>query len=305
MDMLRWKQAFVDGSIPHAVLVAGVEGSGKKAFARRAAAWFLLGSDDVGALADCPFLLVADSPTAEDVRLMAQELMQQTYARGRRVLLIPDAHRLNEYAQNALLHTIEEPPADALVLLTGNETGVLPTIRSRCMVLRMGAEPERAVAARLVKAGAAAANAALAAHLAGGVYGVAERYATDEFCAFAGDADALLLRLLAHEPCYPEAAQLITRREEGADGKKRQRVSPDALSDLCDVFLSRLTDAAHAAVGAPCGDAVGQKIAAGFTLRQIQRMIGVVLDAKRGLAFRAAPQQALDAMLAKLSLIIE
>ncbi len=305
MDVMRWKQAFLDGRLPHAVLIAGVEGSGKKTFARLAAAWFLLGNDDVGALAGCPFLLEAGSMAAEDVRRLAQELMNETYARGRRVLLLPDAHRMNEQAQNALLHTIEEPPEDALVLLTGNEMGILPTIRSRCMTLRLGAKPESEIAGRLVKAGVEPAAAARAAHLSGGVYGAAERYAAEAFGVFADEAERLLLRLLAHDPCYAEMAQLITRREDGADGKKKTRVSADALGDLCDVLLSHLTDAAHASVGAARSGAIGQKIAAGFTLAQIQGMIGVVLDAKRSLAFRAAPQQTLDAMLARISLILE
>lgn len=305
MDVLRWKQAFLDGNLPHAILIAGVEGSGKKAFARQAAAWYLLGGDNVDALAGCPFLLTMESTAAEDVRRMAQELMDETYARGRRVLLLPDAHRLNEQAQNALLHTIEEPPAGALALLTGNETGILPTIRSRCMILRMGAQTEQETVKRLQAAGVEQTAAARAAHLSGGVYGLAERYADAAFGTFAEEADALLARTLARDPCYAEAAQLITRREDGADGKKKLRVSPDALADLCDIWISRLTDAAHAAVGAPCGEAVAQKIAAGFTLQQIQRMIGMILDAKRSLTFRAAPQQALDALLAKISLILE
>lgn len=305
MDILRLQQMFQNGELPHAVLIAGVEGSGKNTLARRAAAWYLLGNDDVDALAGCPFLLTTPSAAVEDVRRLAQELMDQTFARGRRVLLLPDAHRLNEQAQNALLHTIEEPPEGALALLTGNEAGILPTIRSRCMILRMGAQPEDEVAKRLLEAGVQPVAAARAAHVSGGVYGVAERYASDAFCAFAADADALLLRVLTRDPCYAEAAQLVTRREDGADGKKKPRVSPEALTDLCDLFLSRLTDASHTALGAGGGDAVGQKIAAGFTLQQIQRMIGVILDAKRSLTFRAAPQQALDAMLARISLILE
>lgn len=303
LDILRWKQAFTDGRLPHAILIAGAAGSGKKAVARTAAAWYLFGCDDTAALDGCPFLFTTDSAAADDVRDMAHEFMGETYARGRRVLLLPDVHLLNEHAQNALLHTIEEPPADALVLLTGNETGILPTIRSRCMILRMGAVEERDVCARLERAGVSRERAARAAHMANGVPGVAERYATDEFSAFADAADAILLRWLSGDPCYAEAAQLVTKREEGDDGKKKQRVSADAVSDLCDVFLSRLTDAMCAATGAPCADGTGRKIASGFTLQRISRMIGLVLDAKRGLTFRAAPQQTLDAMLAKISLV--
>ena len=301
MELMRWKQAFCDGSLPHAVLIAGVEGSGKKAFARRAAAWFLRCGDDTAALDACPMFLTTDSTAAEDVRLLAGELMAETFQRGRRCLYLPDAHRLNEQAQNALLRTIEEPPADALVLLTGNETGLLPTIRSRCMILRTGAEEERAVAARLTEGGISPADAARAAHRAGGVSGTASRYAAAEFAAFADAAEALLCRVTAGDPAYADAARLITRKEAGEDGKKKARVSAELLSDLLDVFLGCLTDALRRCTGMGEAGATGDKIAAGFTLGQIQGMINVVLEAKRLMTFRAAPQQALDGVLAGLA----
>ncbi len=301
MELTRWKQAFCDGSLPHAVLIAGVEGSGKKAFARRAAAWFLLGSDDTAALDACPVFLTTDSTAAEDVRRLAGELMAETFQRGRRCLYLPDAHRLNEQAQNALLRTIEEPPTDALVLLTGNETGLLPTIRSRCMILRTGSEDERSVAARLTEDGVSPAAAARAAHRAGGVSGTASRYAKEAFASFADEAELLLCRVTAGDPAYADAARLVTRKEAGDDGRKKTRVSAELLSDLLDVFLCCLTDALRRSADMDTAGETGDKIAAGFTLGQIQGMINVVLDAKRLMTFRTAPQQTLDGVLAGIA----
>jgi len=60
------------------------------------------------------------------------------YEGKRRVVVIDDAHSMNPSAQNALLKTLEEPPASSmLVLVTPTPGGLLPTIRSRCQTLRL------------------------------------------------------------------------------------------------------------------------------------------------------------------------
>lgn len=69
----------------------------------------------------------------EDVRDVLRELALLPYGGHRRVLIVRDAHRLTEESQNALLKTLEEPPAYACIVLVTHEAGrLLPTIRSRC-----------------------------------------------------------------------------------------------------------------------------------------------------------------------------
>lgn len=60
--------------------------------------------------------------------------------RGRRkVAVLEDADFLNEEGANALLKTLEEPPSGCIVMLIGtSEQKQLPTIRSRCRIIRMG-----------------------------------------------------------------------------------------------------------------------------------------------------------------------
>ncbi len=65
------------------------------------------------------------------------ELSMSPQASERRVALINDAHRMNQEGANALLKTLEEPPSHALILLVcDNPDSLLPTIRSRCQVIR-------------------------------------------------------------------------------------------------------------------------------------------------------------------------
>ncbi|MEJ7713390.1 MAG: DNA polymerase III subunit delta' C-terminal domain-containing protein [Pyrinomonadaceae bacterium] len=70
-----------------------------------------------------------------------RELERESYSRpfegAARVLLIEDADRLNDVAANALLKTLEEPPSSShLILITSRPAALLPTIRSRCQMLR-------------------------------------------------------------------------------------------------------------------------------------------------------------------------
>ena len=69
----------------------------------------------------------------------AVDWVAQTSSRGRaKVLVLHPAEKLNLYAGNALLKTLEEPPAGVRIILTASDpANVLPTVRSRCQILRL------------------------------------------------------------------------------------------------------------------------------------------------------------------------
>ena len=78
----------------------------------------------------------------EDVRPLS-DLLHRTAAGGWRVVVIDGADHLNRHAANALLKLLEEPPNKVLILLTCSALGrLLPTIRSRCRLLRLPALDE-------------------------------------------------------------------------------------------------------------------------------------------------------------------
>lgn len=65
---------------------------------------------------------------------------------GGKVFIVDEAELLNPAGQNALLKTLEEPPdGTTLILVTGNEDRLLPTIRSRCMRIAFSPLPDSAV----------------------------------------------------------------------------------------------------------------------------------------------------------------
>ncbi len=90
------------------------------------------------------------------------------------------SRRPNASAANALLKTLEEAPAHAILLLT-TETGeqLLPTIVSRCEVIRLRPVPVERLEAALKERGAEAQTAKLVAHLSGGRPGAAFKMLAD------------------------------------------------------------------------------------------------------------------------------
>lgn len=79
------------------------------------------------------------SISVEEIRSqLNNDIQVKPYSSPRKIYIIDDADKLTVQAQNALLKTIEEPPAYAvIILLTCNSGGLLPTILSRCVQLNI------------------------------------------------------------------------------------------------------------------------------------------------------------------------
>lgn len=87
------------------------------------------------------------SISVDDIRALVSDVQIKPYASRYKVYILPDAQKMTQQAQNALLKTLEEPPEYAvLVLLTTSRDAMLETILSRCVVL-----PLRPVGSGLVK----------------------------------------------------------------------------------------------------------------------------------------------------------
>lgn len=142
--------------LPHALLVTAPAGWGDTVFADWLALT-LLGLDESREAAtlahpDLRWLVPEGAVIKVDA---VRELV--TFAQGtpqaglRKVAVITDAHYLNRSAANALLKTLEEPPAGTHLILASCHPGrLLPTIRSRCQALAI--PPDRAEARRWLAA---------------------------------------------------------------------------------------------------------------------------------------------------------
>ncbi len=121
----------------------------------------------------------ASDPEPGTVRHLISELALLPVEGGARVAIVEAAHRLNDDAQNALLKLLEEPPAGVtIVLCADDEECLLPTVRSRCVRIRLGSVGGREIERWLGDLGAAdAPRAARLARLANGRPGLALAYA--------------------------------------------------------------------------------------------------------------------------------
>jgi len=212
-----WRAARAGERAPHAVLLHGPAGLGKRAFAARLARSALCEHpradfEGCAACRGCHLLEVGTHPDfrhteppedkenilIEQVRDLIAWVGLTTRNAGYRVALLSPAERLTTPAANTLLKTLEEPPARTLFVLAAERAGGLPaTVRSRCQGIGF-VEPPRALALEWTAArsdaacadAAALLDAALGRPLAAVAPDAAEAAARHE--RVAGDAVALM-----------------------------------------------------------------------------------------------------------------
>lgn len=119
----------------------------------------------------------------EQVRACVGEIAGLPFEARVRVVIIDAAHLMTEPAANSLLKSLEEPPATShVVLVTAAPQALLPTIRSRCQVLRFGRLPVTVLAAHLERAhGLEHDEARLRATLASGSLGDALAFEAETY----------------------------------------------------------------------------------------------------------------------------
>ena len=186
----------------------------------------------------------------DQVRDLIVEISGTPFEARRRVFVIDDAHTMNDAAQNALLKSLEEPPARShVVLVSSSPVGLRQTVRSRCQTLRFGPLPRAVIASVLQeRAGLTEDEARLRAGVAGGSVGAALALESESYRQLRDRLVSLLESLGSLDALgRMRAAQEL----EQSDG-------PIALlTTLC----SLLRDVAAARAGAAAGSLVNADLA--------------------------------------------
>ncbi len=171
--------------------------------------------------------------TVEEVRRLRGFFGMSAADGGRRVVIVDCADEMNVNAANALLKVLEEPPARTTLLLISHQPmRLLPTIRSRCRVLRLSPLAAPDLAAALEAAGLPVAADEATAVLTGGSVGAAVRLAAGDGAALYRDIVELFERLPRID--RPRAIRLA----EACAGRGAE-ARLDLTVDLIDLFLTR------------------------------------------------------------------
>jgi DNA polymerase-3 subunit delta' len=277
----QFRTAIARGRLGHTFLFVGPPGVGKRTFAMKLAQALLCDARPQAALDPCgqcvpcrqieagshPDLHVVERPREasnlplelfigdDEHRMQAglcYELSLKPYSGKRRIGIIDDADLLSmgsRESANALLKTLEEPPPKSVLILIGTSVQrQLPTIRSRCQIVRFSPLAEETVAELLMRTGACedAAAARRAAQLAQGSLERGRAWCDKSFVEF---REALLQQLAAGESEPASQARLVQQfvEEAGKDApskRARMRLATEMASEFYGALTRYLTGAA-------------------------------------------------------------
>jgi len=179
----KFRRALQKGRLASTFLFVGPAGIGKRAFALKLAQGFLcerVPAERLEPCGECPSCHQVLSLNHPDVDLVAKpadrafipvelligdlehrmraglcyNIALKPYSGRQKIAIIDDADYLNKEGANCLLKTLEEPPPDSVLILIGtSEQRQLPTIRSRCQIVRFAPLAEGDIANLLVEKG--------------------------------------------------------------------------------------------------------------------------------------------------------
>ncbi len=151
----HFQNALESGKISHAYIINGERSSGKEFIAKIFAMALQCEKEGIEPCNECHSCKQALSGNHPDIIKVTHEkpatvgvedirngvnndVVIKPYSSKWKIYIINEAEKMTVQAQNALLKTLEEPPAYAVILLlTSNPEALLPTIQSRCVVLNM------------------------------------------------------------------------------------------------------------------------------------------------------------------------
>lgn len=179
----QFRRALARGRLASSFLFVGPDGIGKRTFAVKLAQSLLCETrpeESLDPCETCPACAQVAAGTHPDLETVAKpkdkasiplelligqkehrgreglchHLALKAYGGGRKIAIIDDADHLNPEGANALLKTLEEPPPRSVLILIGTSPArQLPTIRSRCQLIRFRPLPAEVVAELLVARG--------------------------------------------------------------------------------------------------------------------------------------------------------
>ncbi len=245
----EWHSALGSARMHHAWILTGLKGLGKAQFARAAAAQLVAEPGIKQPPIEMhPDILIPEHPPEnkeevkkredgqpykrkrsipiDEVRTLQRRLTTRPTLGNRRVVIIDPADDLEKNAANALLKSLEEPPEGTFFLLVTHRLGrLLPTLRSRCRVLRFTPLADDQIEAILRESapGADAATRAAAIAAAEGSPGAALEFVAQDL----GKLHQLMLRLIAEGDEHFALRGALSEEIGARPDRERQQAAVD------------------------------------------------------------------------------
>jgi len=281
------KRMLVSDRLPGAMLFTGEEGIGKKLFALEIARALNCRTprdhEACGVCSSCVRIRKLNYPTRDDAdewtqiiwtdhpdvglvvaprRVLRVEQMRQIEKEANfrpfegkaRVFLIDEADKLNDASANALLKVLEEPPKTShLILITARPAMLLPTILSRCQMIRFSPLTPDEIARYLIKNDIDAKTARLRARAAGGSMG---RALSGDLVTFTSQRKAML-KVLNALVLSDDRAQLLRSAEQLNEAQYK-----DEFEERLDVLETLIRDAWMLSLGVDTSRIVNEDLSA-------------------------------------------
>jgi DNA polymerase-3 subunit delta' len=240
--------------------------------------------------------------TVDQARAVEREMNFRPFEGRARILIFEEAERMNPQAGNALLKTLEEAPANAhMILLTARPASLLPTIRSRCQLVRFAPLTAQEIEEYLVQTKQrAGVEARLAARLAEGRLGRARMLNLDEF----KQQRDVMLSVLEALTARPDRVQLLRAAEELSDTKHKDDYEPslDALALLIHDAWRLALDPKAEIVNEDIRERL-TKLAAGVTNQRFTAWLARIEELRAQLAVNVNRRIATDALFLSMATV--
>ncbi|MGC9454833.1 MAG: ATP-binding protein [Phycisphaerae bacterium] len=324
----RLRRVLAGERMPHAYLFAGPDGVGRRTTATALAAALLCDNPGGGSLLDagepdacgqcasCRLMAADTHPDFhpvykelagyhEDPQVRSRKMQElgipvirsflispahQAASRGRgKVFVVLEAELMSQAAQNALLKTLEEPPAGVtIILITDRPELLLATTRSRCATVRFGPLPREFVRRKLSENGTDDAEADFLAAYTDGSIGRALQLAEEGIFELKREMVSAVAKLGAGGDANL-AAKLAQEMEKRADKRIRQERSADTPELARTLAQRRIAGEMLRVLGAAFRDALTVATGAGREPVNIDQ-----IDAVNALAERFEHEQLAD-----------
>lgn len=285
------KRMLTTGRLPGALLFAGEEGVGKRLFALEIARALNCRSpkehEACGVCPSCIRIMKLNYPQRDDAeewtqiiwtdhpdvglvvapkRVLRVEQMRQIEKEANfrpfegkaRVFLIDDADKLNDNSANALLKVLEEPPKTShLILITARPAMLLPTILSRCQMIRFSPLTPEEIESHLLKNKLVDAKTArLRSRAAGGSMG---RALSGDLVTFTSQRKAML-KVLNALAISDDRAELLRSAEQLNEAQYREE-----FEERLEVLETLIRDAWMLSLGVESAQLVNEDLSGELT----------------------------------------